>query len=33
MGWGVQYAITEKKVTEGFNEMYNKCEDVQDVIG
>ena len=33
MGWGVQYAITEKKVTEAFNEMYNKCEDVQDVIG
>lgn len=33
MGWGVQYSVTEQKVTENFNNTYNKCEDVQDVIG
>jgi hypothetical protein len=33
MGWGVQYSIVEKKIREDFNNVYNKCEDINAVIG
>ena len=32
MGWGVQYSIVEKKIREDFNNVYNKCEDINAVI-
>ena len=32
MGWGVQYSITEKKVIDDFNNIYNKCKDINDII-
>ena len=32
MGWGVQYCLTEKKFRENFNDIYNKCENINDAI-
>ena len=32
MGWGVQYSIAEKKVRSDFNDIYNKCENSDDII-
>ena len=32
MGWGVQYSLVEKKFREDFNNIYNKCKDIDDII-
>ncbi len=33
MGWGVQYEMAEKKVRSDFDNIYNRCEDVEKIIG
>ena len=32
MGWGVQYSIVENKVRTDFNNIYNKCEDINEIV-
>jgi hypothetical protein len=32
MGWGVQYSIAEKKVRSDFDNIYNKCENINDIF-
>ena len=32
MGWGVQYSMVEGKVRQDFDNIYNKCKDINEII-